>query len=47
MLNSSIDIIMSSLSNRKSFSLIDLMSETTEIKDVDMVDDDSEVCVGR
>ncbi len=47
MLNSSINIIMSFLFNRKSFSLIDLMSETTEIKDVDMVNDDSEVCVGR
>jgi len=47
MLNSSIDIIMGSLSNRKSFSLIDLMSEMTGIKDIDMVDDNSEVCVGR
>jgi len=47
MLNSLIDIIMSSLFNRKSFFLIDLMSEMTGIKDVDMVDDDSKVCVGR
>jgi len=47
MLNSSINIIMGFLFNRKSFSLIDLMSKMTEIKDVDMVDDDSEVCVGR
>jgi len=47
MLNSSINIIMGSLFNRKSFSLIDLMSEMTGIKDVNMVDDDSEVCVGR
>jgi len=47
MLNSLIDIIMSSLFNRKSFFLIDLMSETTEIKDVDMVNDNSEVCVSR
>jgi len=47
MLNSLIDIIMGSLFNRKSFFLIDLMSEMTEIKDVNMVDDDSEVCVGR
>jgi len=47
MLNSLIDIIMSFLFNRKSFSLIDLMSKMTEIKNVDMVNDDSEVCVGR
>jgi len=47
MLNSLIDIIMSFLFNRKSFSLIDLMSETTEIKNVNMVNDDSEVCVSR
>ncbi len=47
MLNSLIDIVMSFLFNRKSFSLIDLMLKMTEIKDVDMVDDDSEVCVGR
>ena len=38
---------MSFLFNRKSFFLIDLMSETTEIKNVDMVNDDSEVCVSR
>ena len=37
---------MGSLSNRKSFSLMDLMSGTTGIKDDDMVDDDSEICVG-
>ena len=47
MLNSLIDIIMSSLFNRKSFSLIDLMLKMTEIKNVNMVNDDSEVCVGR
>jgi len=47
MLNSLIDIIMSFLFNRKSFFLIDLMSETTEMKNVDMVNDDSEVCVSR
>jgi len=47
MLNSSIDIIMGFLFNRKSFFLIDLMLEMTGIKDIDMVDDDSEVCVGR
>jgi len=46
-LNSSIDITMGSLSNRKSFSLMDLMSGMTGIKDDDMVDDDSEICVGR
>ncbi len=38
---------MGFLFNRKSFSLIDLMSKMTEIKDVNMVNDDSEVCVGR
>ncbi len=38
---------MGFLFNRKSFSLTDLMSETTEIKDDDMVDDDSKICVGR
>jgi len=38
---------MGFLFNRKSFSLIDLMLKMTGIKDVDMVDDDSEVCVGR
>jgi len=47
MLNSSIDITMSFLFNRKSFSLMNLMSEMTEIKDDDMVNNDSEVCVGR
>jgi len=47
MLNSSIDIIMGFLFNRKSFSLIDLMSETTEIKNVNMMNDESEVCVSR
>ncbi len=47
MLNSLIDIIMSFLFNRKSFFLIDLMLKTTEIKDVDMVNDNSEVCVSR
>ncbi len=47
MLSSSINIIMNFLFNRKSFFLIDLMSETTEIKDVDMVNNDSEVCVSR
>ncbi len=47
MLNSLIDIIMSFLFNRKSFCLIDLMSEMTEIKDIDMVNNDSEVCVSR
>jgi len=36
---------MSFLFNRKSFFLIDLMSETTEIKNVDMVNNDSKVCV--
>jgi len=46
-LNSSIDITMSFLFNRKSFSLMNLMSEMTEIKDDDMVNNDSEVCVGR
>jgi len=46
-LNSLTDITMSSLSNRKNFFLMDLMSGTTGIKDGDMVDDDSEVCVGR
>ena len=47
MLNSSIDITMSFLFNRKSFSLTDLMSGMTEIKDDDMVDNDSEICVDR
>jgi len=47
MLNSSIDIIMGFLFNRKSFSLINLMSETTEIKNVNMMNDESEVCVSR
>jgi len=47
MLNSSIDIIMSFLFNRKSFFLIDLMLKTTEIKNVDMVNNNSEVCVSR
>ncbi len=47
MLNLSIDIIMSFLFNRKSFSLIDLMLKMTEIKNVNMVNDDSEVCVSR
>ncbi len=47
MLNSSIDITMGFLFNRKSFSLTDLMLGTTEIKNDDMVDDDSEICVGR
>jgi len=47
MLNSSIDIIMGFLFNRKSFFLIDLMSEMTGIKDINMVNNDSEVCVGR
>jgi len=46
-LNSSIDITMGSLFNRKSFSLTDLMSGTTEIKDDDVMDDNSEICVGR
>jgi len=47
MLNSSINITMSFLFNRKSFSLINLMLEMTEIKNDDMVNNDSEVCVGR
>ncbi len=47
MLNSLIDITMSFLFNRKNFSLMNLMSEMTEIKNNDMVNDDSEVCVGR
>ena len=47
MLNSLIDITMSFLFNRKSFSLINLMLEMTEIKNDDMVNNDSEVCVGR
>jgi len=46
-LNSSINITMSFLFNRKSFFLTDLMSEMTEIKDDDMVNDDSKICVGR
>ncbi len=41
MLNSSIDITMSFLFNT------DLMSVMTEIKDDDMVNDDSEICVDR
>jgi len=47
MLNSSIDITMSFLFNRKSVFLTDLMSVMTEIKDDDMVNDDSEICVDR
>jgi len=47
MLNSLTDITMSFLFNRKNFFLMNLMSETTEIKDSDMVNDNSEVCVGR
>ncbi len=47
MLNSLTDITMGSLFNRKNFSLMDLMSGMTGIKDDDMVDNDSEVCVGR
>jgi len=47
MLNSLINIIMSFLFNRKSFFLIDLMLKTTEIKNVNMMNDDSEVCVSR
>jgi len=47
MLSLSINIIMSFLFNRKSFFLTDLMSETTEIKDDDMVNNDSKICVGR
>jgi len=47
MTNSSIDITMGFLFNRKSFFLTDLMLGMTEIKDDDMVNDDSEICVGR
>ncbi len=47
MLNSSIDITMSFLFNRKSFFLTDLMLKMTKIKNDDMVNDDSKICVDR
>ncbi len=38
---------MSFLFNRKNFFLMNLMLKTTEIKNDDMMNNDSEVCVGK